>query len=104
MKYFLKQWKRGIGVHHANYHAKYRGSTEYLFRRGHLQIVFSTETLALGINMSCKTVVLTKDLLQFNTMMYRQTISRAGRRGFDTLGNIVYFGLPLFDISSSSTV
>ena len=93
-KIFFEAWKRGIGVHHANYHTKYRGSTEYLFRRGHLQVVFATETLALGINMPCRTVVLTKDSLNLNTMMYRQMIGRAGRRGFDTIGNIVYFGVP----------
>ena len=43
--------------------------------------------------MPCKTVVLTKDLLQFSTMMYRQMIGSAGRSGFDTLGNILYFGV-----------
>ena len=43
--------------------------------------------------MPCKTVVLTKDLLYINTMMYRQMIGRAGRRGFDTIGNKVYFGV-----------
>ena len=93
-KIFFEAWKRGIGVHHASYHTKYRGSTEYLFRRGHLQVVFATETLALGINMPCRTVVLTKDSLYLNTMLYRQMIGRAGRRGFDTIGNIVYFGVP----------
>ena len=43
--------------------------------------------------MPCKTVVLTKDLLYINTMMYRQMIGSAGRRGFDTIGNKVYFGV-----------
>ena len=93
-KIFFEAWKRGIGVHHANFHTKYRGSTEYLFRRQHIQIVFATETLALGINMPCRTVVLTRDCLFLDTMLYRQMIGRAGRRGFDTIGNIVYFGVP----------
>ena len=92
-KKFFEAWHRGIGVHHANFHSKYRDSTEYLFRRQHLQIVFATETLALGINMPCRTVVLTKDCLFLDTMLYRQMIGRAGRRGFDTTGNIVYFGV-----------
>ena len=44
--------------------------------------------------MPCKTVVLTKDCLMLDTMLYRQMIGRAGRRGFDTIGNVVYFGVP----------
>jgi ATP-dependent RNA helicase DDX60 len=87
-------WKRGIGVHHADFHTKVRSSTEYLFRKRHLQIVFATETLALGINMPCKTVIINKDAMKFDSMLYRQMVGRAGRRGFDTIGNIVYFGLP----------
>ena len=93
-KIFFEAWHRGIGVHHETNSTKYRSSVEYLFRRGHLQIVFATETLALGINMPCKTVVMTNECLFLDTMMYRQMIGRAGRRGFDTIGNIVYFGVP----------
>jgi superfamily II RNA helicase len=85
--------KRGIGVHHANYHTKFRQTVEYLFRRRHLQIVFATETLALGINMPCKTVVLPSDAMTFDSINYRHMIGRAGRRGFDLFGNIVYYGL-----------
>jgi superfamily II DNA or RNA helicase len=99
-KIMFEAWKRGIGVHHANYHTKYRSSTETLFRKQHLQVVFATETLSLGINMPCKSVVMTKDSFFFDTMLYRQMIGRAGRRGFDTIGNIVYFGVPENKIKS----
>ena len=51
-KIFFEAWKRGIGVHHANYHTKYRGYTEYLFRRGHLQVVFATETLSYFFSLN----------------------------------------------------
>ena len=44
----FEAWKRGIGVHHANFHSKFRSSVECLFRKRHLQIVFATETLSLG--------------------------------------------------------
>ena len=47
-KYLFDGWKRGIGVHHSNYHTKFRSSVEWLFRKRHLQIVFATETLSLG--------------------------------------------------------
>jgi superfamily II RNA helicase len=90
----FEAWKRGIGVHHANFHNKFRSSVEYLFRKRHLQIVFATETLSLGINMPCKTVVLTCDSIGFSSIKYKQMVGRAGRRTFDTIGNIVYYGLP----------
>jgi replicative superfamily II helicase len=44
----FEAWKRGIGVHHASFHTKFRSSVESLFRKRHLQIVFATETLSLG--------------------------------------------------------
>ena len=47
-KILFEGWKRGISVHHANYHTKFRSSVECLFRKKHLQIVFATETLSLG--------------------------------------------------------
>ena len=99
-KIFIEAWNRGIGVHHSNYHTKYRSATEYLFRKQQVQIVFATETLALGVNMPCKTVVLTKDAIYLDSIMYRQMVGRAGRRGFDTIGNIVYFGLPKNKVAS----
>ncbi|RNA17498.1 superfamily II RNA helicase [Brachionus plicatilis] len=93
-KIFFEAWKRGIGVHHANYHTKFRSSVECLFRKKHLQVVFATETLSLGINMPCKTVVIPSDLCYLNPIYYRHMVGRAGRRGFDTIGNIVFFGVP----------
>ena len=92
--YMFEAWKRGVGVHHANFHNKFRSSVEYLFRKRHLQVVFATETLSLGINMPCKTVVLGCDSVGFSSIKYKQMVGRAGRRSFDTIGNIVYYGLP----------
>jgi superfamily II RNA helicase len=91
-------WKKGIGVHHAFFHTKFRSSVECLFRRRHLQIVFATKTLSLGLNMPCKTVVLPSDSMSFDTIYYRHMVGRAGRRGFDNIGNIVYYGLPANNI------
>ena len=93
-KHMFEGWKRGVGVHHAVFNTKFRNSVECLFRKKHLQIVFATETLSLGINMPCKTVVLTSDSVHFNAVKYKQMIGRAGRRSFDTFGNVVYFGVP----------
>ncbi|KAL9102665.1 MAG: hypothetical protein Q9163_002219 [Psora crenata] len=81
--------KRGIGVHHAGMNRKYRQVVEMLFRKGYLRVVFATGTLALGINMPCATVVFSGDSIFLTALNFRQAAGRAGRRGFDLLGNVV---------------
>ena len=94
----LPQWlmdglKRGIGVHHAGMNRKYRQVVEMLFRKGFLRVVIATGTLALGINMPCATVVFSGDSVFLTALNFRQAAGRAGRRGFDLLGNVVFQGL-----------
>lgn len=69
---------------------KYRQVVEMLFRKGFLRVVIATGTLALGINMPCKTVVFCGDSVFLTALNYRQSAGRAGRRGFDMLGNVVF--------------
>ncbi|KAI8484114.1 putative ATP-dependent RNA helicase ddx60, partial [Branchiostoma belcheri] len=75
--------RRGIGYHHAGMNAKERQT-----------VVMATSTLALGIHMPCKTVVFAGDSVYLDALEYRQMSGRAGRRGFDSVGNVVFFGLP----------
>ena len=94
----LPQWlmdglRRGIGVHHAGMNRKYRQVVEMLFRKGFLRVVIATGTLALGINMPCATVVFSGDSVFLTALNFRQAAGRAGRRGFDLLGNVVFQGL-----------
>ncbi|OQU93957.1 hypothetical protein CLAIMM_00390 [Cladophialophora immunda] len=96
---FVSDWlidalRRGIGVHHAGMNRKYRQVCEILFRKGYLRVVIATGTLALGINMPCKTVVFSGDSIFLTALNFRQAAGRAGRRGFDVLGNVVFQGVP----------
>ena len=85
--------KRGVGVHHAGMNRKYRQIVEMLFRKGYLRVVIATGTLALGINMPCATVVFSGDSVFLTALNFRQAAGRAGRRGFDLLGNVVFQGI-----------
>ncbi|KAK7952253.1 uncharacterized protein PG986_007981 [Apiospora aurea] len=101
---FIDALRRGIGVHHAGMNRQYRQVVEILFRKGFLRVVIATGTLALGINMPCRTVVFMGDSVFHTALNYRQASGRAGRRGFDLLGNVVFAGIKpqrVFEMMSS---
>lgn len=87
---------RGVAAHHAGLLPIFKETIEELFRRKLLKVVFATETLALGINMPARTVVIEK-LEKFNGESrvpitageYTQLTGRAGRRGIDDEGHSV---------------
>jgi hypothetical protein len=85
--------RRGIGIHHAGMNRKYRQCVEMLFRKRYLRVIIATGTLALGINMPCATVVFSGDSVFLTALNFRQAAGRAGRRGFDLLGNVVFQGI-----------
>lgn len=88
--------ERGIAAHHAGLLPMFKETIEELFQRGLIRCVFATETLALGINMPARTVILEK-LTKWNGEThaaitpgeYTQLTGRAGRRGIDIEGNAV---------------
>ncbi len=88
--------ERGVAAHHAGMLPAFKEVVEDLFRRKLLKVVFATETLALGINMPARTVVL-ESLEKFNGEArvpitpgeYTQLTGRAGRRGIDVEGHSV---------------
>ncbi len=88
--------ERGVAAHHAGLLPVFKEIVEELFQRRLLRVVFATETLALGINMPARTVVL-EQLEKFNGEArvritpgeYTQLTGRAGRRGIDTEGHSV---------------
>jgi superfamily II RNA helicase len=63
---------------------------DILFRKNYLQVMIATGTVALGINMPCKTVVFAGDFVFLPGLNFRQCAGRAGRRGFDVLGNVLF--------------
>ncbi|RAC91383.1 DEAD/DEAH box helicase, partial [Burkholderia multivorans] len=85
---------------------QFKELVEELFSAGVIKVVFATETLALGINMPARTVVLEK-LVKFNGEAhvsitpgeYTQLTGRAGRRGIDRIGHAVVVWHPTMDIS-----
>ncbi|KAF9461731.1 hypothetical protein BDZ94DRAFT_800063 [Collybia nuda] len=91
----LAALRRGIAVHHSGMNKRYRSLVESLFRQGYVRVVIATGTLALGINAPTKTSVFCGDSPYLTALMYRQCAGRAGRRGYDLLGNVVFYGLPL---------
>ncbi|MCU1423723.1 MAG: helicase [Microbacteriaceae bacterium] len=93
---WLDGLERGVAAHHAGMLPAFKEVVEELFRRKLVKVVFATETLALGINMPARTVVLEK-LEKFNgearvpitSGEFTQLTGRAGRRGIDVEGHSV---------------
>jgi superfamily II RNA helicase len=86
----------GIAPHHAGLVPAFRQAVEHCFSEGLLKLVFATETLALGINMPARTVVVERfakfrgsDTSALTAGEYQQLTGRAGRRGIDTVGHAV---------------
>uniref|UniRef100_A0A8C4MU06 DExD/H-box 60 like n=1 Tax=Equus asinus asinus TaxID=83772 RepID=A0A8C4MU06_EQUAS len=87
--------QRGIGYHHDFMYFKEREFVEILFAEGFITVVTATGTLALGIHMPCKSVVLAQDSVYLDALNYRQMSGRAGRRGQDLLGDVYFFDIPM---------
>lgn len=101
---WLDGLERGVAAHHAGMLPTFKEVVEELFVRGLVRAVFATETLALGINMPARSVVLER-LVKWNGEThadvtpgeYTQLTGRAGRRGIDIEGHAVVLWQPGFD-------
>ena len=101
---WLSALEHGLAAHHAGMLPTFKEIVEELFTEGLIKAVFATETLALGINMPARTVVIER-LVKWNGEMhadltpgeYTQLTGRAGRRGIDIEGHAVVLWTPGVD-------
>jgi len=101
---FAEALIRGVAGHHAGMLPAFKECVEEAFVRGLVKVVFATETLALGINMPARSVVLEK-LVKYNGEThaditpgeYTQLTGRAGRRRIDVEGHAVVLWQPGLD-------
>ncbi|HEU5332809.1 MAG TPA: DEAD/DEAH box helicase [Actinocrinis sp.] len=101
---FADGLERGVAAHHAGMLPTFKEIVEELFAAGLVKAVFATETLALGINMPARSVVL-EALVKWNGEFhaditpgeYTQLTGRAGRRGIDVEGHAVVVWRPGLD-------
>ena len=101
---WLEGLERGVAAHHAGLVPAFRHTVEELFARGLLRVVFATETLAVGVNMPARTVVLERLVkptadgpVRLTPGEYTQLTGRAGRRGIDVEGHAVVLWSPESD-------
>jgi superfamily II RNA helicase len=107
----LSLLEKGVAYHHSGLLPILKEIVEILFGRGFIKVLFATETFAVGINMPTKTVVFTSyrkydDTSDSHRMLtpseYTQMAGRAGRRGKDDKGIVIY--LPMREPENPITV
>ena len=98
---WLAGLEAGLAAHHAGHVPPFKEAVEACFSQGLVKVVFATETLALGINMPARAVVIER-MTKFNgerrefltPAEYTQLTGRAGRRGIDTHGTAIVLWSP----------
>jgi superfamily II RNA helicase len=91
---------KGIGVHHSGMLTLLKEIVEMIFTKGLIKIMFATETLAIGVNTPTRVTCFT-DVMKYDGYTnykraltveeFKQMAGRAGRRGLDKVGNVIYF-------------
>ena len=104
----IKLLEKGIGIHHSGMIPILREIVETMISRKHIKLLFATESFAIGLDCPIRTAVFTS-LTKFDgTKMrylfpheYSQAAGMAGRRGLDTIGNVIHCN-NMFDLPSSN--
>jgi superfamily II RNA helicase len=108
---FVDGLEAGFAAHHAGLVPPFREAVEELFGAAAVKVVFATETLALGINMPARSVII-ESLSKFSGSGhedltaggYTQLTGRAGRRGIDEVGHAAVLWSPFYRFSEVSTL
>tara|TARA_B110000967_G_scaffold204830_1_gene248114 strand:+ start:6663 stop:9137 length:2475 start_codon:yes stop_codon:yes gene_type:complete len=103
----VKLLEKGIGIHHSGMIPVLREIVELMISKKYIKLLFATESFAIGLDCPIKTAVFS-NLSKFDGTSerflmaheYTQMAGRAGRRGIDTIGNIVHCN-NLFNLPSS---
>ena len=89
--------RKGIAIHHSGMIPIFRELVELLFEKGHIQLLFATETFSVGLNMPIRSTIFTNmkkfdghQFRAFHSYEFTQAAGRAGRRGMDTQGNVIH--------------
>lgn len=106
---WLAGLERGVAAHHAGMLPVFKAVVEKLFQRRLVKLVFATETLALGINMPARAVVVERldkyngeQRVQLTSGEYTQLTGRAGRRGIDVEGHAIVVWSDAVDLETLS--
>lgn len=93
LKWMVAGLARGVACHHRGLSLPYRNLVEYLIRAGVVTVCFTSRTLALGINLQIKTVVLLDGDKFLQPGSFAQQCGRAGRRFVDEQGLVLPLAL-----------
>ncbi len=95
----------GVAAHHAGHLPSWKIAVEELMRKGHLDAVFATTTLAAGVDFPARTVVITqssirkaRDFSDLTVSEIQQLAGRGGRRGKDFVGFVIITPSPYIDL------
>ena len=98
---FVSLISTGVAAHHAGMVPTFKEIVEEAFTRGLIKVVFATETLAVGLNMPARTVIIDKltrftgeNHIPLKPSDFTQLTGRAGRRGIDAVGHAVTLWSP----------
>jgi hypothetical protein len=105
---YLKALTLGIAVHYKDMSAEYKNQVERLYRETDqngvvIPIIIATSTLALGVHMPARTVVMCGASIYLDNTLFTQMYGRSGRRGYEDVGNVVMFGFTQVQVNRYMT-
>jgi len=89
--------RKGVAIHHSGMMPILREIVEILFSKGYIKLLFATESVAIGLNLPCKTCIFTdiykhdgSNMRLLQSHEYQQASGRSGRLGLDTVGHVIH--------------